>query len=174
MRSGIGKFFYRKKDGAAAIEFGLLFFPFFLLVLGIIEIALMFAAAAVLEGSAHAATRVLRTGQAQQSGDALTMFEQTMCDSIGGLIDCDGIIYEVLLSPDGSFSSLDVQPQYDDDGNLISRGFDPGQENSVIIVRLTYNYEFITPYLSALVTGRSDNRVPLISTVSVRNEPYDF
>lgn len=171
---GFFKHWRKDANGAVAVEFGLIFVPFILLVLGIIELALMYTAATMLEGSTHAAARVLRTGQAQESGDALTFFQDTLCNHLMGLVDCNGVVHEVLLSPDGHFSSLDVTPQFDEDGNMISRGFDPGQENSAIIVRSTYRYQFITPLIGTLVSGRADNSVTLMSTVSLRNEPYDF
>ncbi len=164
----------KNKDGAVTVEFGLIFIPFILLVLGIIELALMFTAATMLEGGTHAAARVLRTGQAQESGDALTFFQNTLCGQLMGLVDCNGVQHEVLLSFDGSFTSMDFEPQFDEDGNMISRGFDPGQENSAIIVRTTYRYQFITPVIGTLVSGRADNSVTLMSTVALRNEPYDF
>lgn len=172
-----GGFFNRwRKDsrGATAVEFGLVFMPFIILILGIIELAIMYTAADVLEGATHGAARILRTGQAQESGDPLTAFNDRLCSQSVGLIDCSKIVSEVILSPDGTFSSVDFEPQYDADGNMIPRGFDPGEENSVIVVRSSYRYEFITPLIGTMVSGRSDNSITLVSTVALRNEPYDF
>ncbi len=39
---------------------------------------------------------MVRTGQAQQSGNALQVFETKMCKEISGLISCAAIQYQVL------------------------------------------------------------------------------
>jgi len=57
----------RKDDGVTAVEFSLLLAPYMMLVLGIIEISLMFTSANLLEGATNSAARLIRTGQLQQS-----------------------------------------------------------------------------------------------------------
>lgn len=161
------------QSGAATIEFALLVFPFLLVLLAIIELGFMFAASVILEGSTHAAARVVRTGQVQGAADPVTFFQDAICNEIGGLITCNDIVHEVIPVPDGSFASAGAA-EFDADGNMVSRGFDPGGVSDVVVVRASYLYEFATPLLGMLLSPRGDNAVLLMSTVTIRNEPYDF
>lgn len=165
---------WRKSDsGVVALEFALVSLPFIMVVIGIIELAFMFAASSVLEGATHAAARTIRTGQVQNSTDPVATFQQAMCDNVGGIITCNDVVYEVITVPDGNFASAGGA-SYDSDGNMVSRGFDPGGDSDVVVVRSSYIYNFATPFLGRLLSSRGDNTVLIMSTVTVRNEPYDF
>lgn len=163
----------KNTSGAVALEFALVSIPFFLVVIGIIELAMMFSAASVLEGGTHAAARVVRTGQVQGAADPLATFQAGLCNNVGGLIDCDRITHEVMMVADGNFAGAGA-PQYDTDGNMVSRGFDPGGVSDVVVVRTAYVYTFATPLIGLLVSSRDDNAILLMSTVTIRNEPYEF
>ena len=62
------KRFRRDEDGATAVEFGLIALPFIALMMATIEIALVFFAGQALETAVDTASRLIRTGQAQQDG----------------------------------------------------------------------------------------------------------
>ncbi len=166
----------RNTDGVAAIEFGLIALPLFMLIMGIVEVGLFFAAGLVLEGSAAEAGRVVRTGQAQQSADPEETFRQALCAHADTMLDCDRIQYEVIRIGNDSFASAETaQPEFDEDGNLIEQDFNAGNSNDVILIRAVYRYEFLTPFIGALMTGDpSRNWMNHISTVVVKAEPYVF
>ena len=166
---------FKNKKGATAVEFALVFGPVMLLVFGIIELGLLYAAAAMLEGGTSEAARLIRTGQAQASGDPQGVFEAELCSNVSIFVECDDLISEVVLIPDQDFRNADdVDAQYDADGNLIPRGFDPGGPNDVILVRTFYQYPFITPLVSAFVDGGVGSSRTLQATIVLRNEPYEF
>ena len=163
------------RDGSVAVEFGLASIPLFMLVIGLLEVSLMYASATVLEGGTVMASRLIRTGQAQLSGDPETMFADALCDTVEGLIDCDRLQYEVLQPAGNSFDDADgMPPQFDGSGELVPQGFDAGGVSDVVIVRTAYRYRFITPFIAPLLANNSDNGVTLMSTITLRNEPYDF
>lgn len=181
MPSSVFRFLKRRKSwrrderGATAVEFGLIMFPFFLLFVGMVETTLFFTAGSILEGSALEAARTIRTGVAQQSGDPVTQFEQRLCEMLGVLIPCGDIVYEVQTVPDDSFSGAEnIEPQFDGDGNMVSGGFSPGDAGEIVIIRLAYRYEFMTPFLGQIMGSGSSNSRLLMSTVVMRNEPYEF
>lgn len=164
----------KKTDGTTAIEFSLLAIPYLMLTLGIIELAIMYTSASLLEGATNSAARMIRTGQIQQadSGDPETMFRDELCDYANALIACGDVEVEVLQMD--SFSDFgDMAPVYDGDGNMVSQGFDAGGANDRVLIRVAYRYEMMTPFIGP-VLGGADSSWLFMSTVVLQTEPYDF
>lgn len=172
----LGQLFKRwrnKKDGTTAIEFSLLLIPYLTLSLGIIELALMYSAGSLVEGATGSASRLIRTGQIQQSGaDPETMFRNAFCEFATVLVVCDDI--EVEVQQLASFDDADAMgPQYDEDGNFTSQGFDTGGSNDRVLIRVAYRYELMTPLIGPLLGG-SDSSIEFLSTIVLQTEPYEF
>lgn len=167
------KKFIKKEDGTTAIEFSLLVIPYLMLSLGIIELAVMYTSASLLEGATGSAARMVRTGQIQQDGgDPETLFRDEMCSYATVLINCNDVVIEVI--PMDSFADFDsYAPSYDGDGNLVSQGFDAGGSNDRILIRAAYRYQMMTPFIGAIMGG-PDQSLLFMSTVVMQTEPYDF
>lgn len=162
----------KKKEGTAAIEFALMAFPFTFLILGIIEISMMYAAATLLEGATANAARMIKTGQIQEVGDPQAAFRQALCNYATVLVRCDDIVVEV--QPMASFDSFDqMQPTYDEDGNMVSAGFNAGASDSKMLIRTAYRYTMMNPFVGRMLLGESYSRL-FMSTVVFQTEPYDF
>ncbi len=167
--------FLSAEDGVTAVEFALVVIPFIFILGGIFEIALIFTTANVMEGTTSAAARAVRTGQVQASGSPQTFFEDLVCNGMRAFADCDEIEHEVFTPSSDDFDSAgnELAPQFDGDGNLIPNPFDPGDVSDVAIVRTVYRDDGIVPLLTPLLGGANGQMV-MISTITVRNEPYDF
>ncbi len=176
MRKILFKNWFYKNDGVTAIEFALIGPPFFLLVLGIMEIGMFFAAGSVLEGASNDAARLIRTGAVQLSADPETTFNTELCDKVGAMLDCTKLQYEVIQMADNSFATAaDYTPTFDDEGNLVPAGFSAGNSNDVVLIRAVYKYEFLTPYIGTMITGdMSRNWAVHMATVVLKAEPYRF
>lgn len=174
------KHFIKKEEGVTAVEFGLFAIPFTFLLIGMIEVGMLSTAGTVLQGATDEASRLIRTGQAQQSGDAQGMFETLLCSKVDLMINCNNLIYEVIKVDDAiGFGGLSsdmalIEPLFDENGNLQARGFDPGVENSLVIVRVTYNYPLLSPFVGPILSNNADNTALLMATTIVQNEPYAF
>jgi Flp pilus assembly protein TadG len=168
--------FLNAEDGVTAVEFSLVGMPFILLILGLLEIGLIFTASSLLEGGTTAAARLIRTGQLQSNGNPEGLFRDTLCNNISLFLNCDNVRYEVVHLPDDDFTNASsVTASYDADGQLLSSGFDAGEENDVILIRSFYRYPFMTLQIGPLLSGQSsDNAMPLMSTMVIKNEPYRF
>lgn len=168
------KSWFRADSGVVAVEFALLAIPFTILTVGLIETALFFAAGIILEGGAADAARIIRTGQVQVAADPEQMFEDKLCDKVSALIPCEDLQYEVIaMQPNTFLSAEQMQPQFDANGDLIPLGFDAGASRSVVLVRAVYKYEFLTPFLGAMMTGDPTKNWALhMSTVVIKNEPF--
>jgi Flp pilus assembly protein TadG len=166
----------RREDGVAAVEFALIATPFFLMIVGILEISMYFAAGTALEGGSAAASRLLRTGQAQLSEDPEETFRAALCDHVRSMIPCDRMQYEVIRLDDNTFAGAEnYEPEFDDDGNLVPSPFSTGNSNDVIMVRTVYRYEFLTPFLGSLITGDPGRNWSMHTSLSViKAEPYNF
>ncbi|MCB9983497.1 MAG: pilus assembly protein [Rhodospirillales bacterium] len=167
------KKFIKNDEGTTAIEFSLLAVPYLMLTLAILEIAIMYASASLLEGATSSAARMIRTGELQQSGiDPESAFREGLCNYATVLIDCNDVMVEsITLTSFGDAASY--PPQYDADGNLVSQGFDAGGSDDRILIRVAYRYQMMTPFVGPLLAG-SDNSRLFMSTIVLQVEPYDF
>lgn len=166
----------RNKEGTTAIEFSLLAIPYVFLTVGIIEMAMMFTTASMLEAATGSAARMIRTGQIQQAtNDPATqqnMFRDAFCE-FAVLVNCSQVQLEVINI--GDFSSFgDFAPSFDGDGNMVSQGFDSGGVSDVILIRVAYRYTLMTPFIGNLLGESGTNSRLFVSTVVLQNEPYEF
>ncbi|MBL4804287.1 MAG: pilus assembly protein [Alphaproteobacteria bacterium] len=150
----------------------MLLFPYMLLTLGILELAIMFTAQSLLEGATTSAARMVRTGELQQSGvgNEEQVFRDALCEYAAVFIDCENIVVEV--KPLDSFFD-DIAPQFDADGNIVSEGFNSGGSGDSMLIRTSYRYGMMTPVVGPLIMG-PDSSTLFISTIVMQTEPYDF
>lgn len=165
----------KDKSGVAAVEFSLVAIPFVLIIVGIIEMSLMFAAQSLLHESTFTAARLIRTGQIQTGGgNPQQVFRDAVCDFSSMMIPCNEIQFQVQQIP--SFGDAeDIPPaEFDENGNMANTGFDPGGVSDVILIRVSYNYNIITPMMQPLLTNRAGGSRIMLSTIVLQNEPYQF
>lgn len=159
------------RRGAAALEFALTLPLYLLLSAAVLEIGVLLFVDTVLEGAASDAARQIRTGQAQQSGDALASFRSRLCGSLYVMVDCERVVLDV--RPFASFDAVAAPIALDEDGEPTDLVFTPGASGEITLVRALYRWEFLTPMVGA-VLGGTGNSVLLVSTSIFRNEPYEL
>jgi Flp pilus assembly protein TadG len=163
----------RNRSGTTAVEFALIGIPFVLMIVAIVELALMFTVQSVVQQSTFNASRLIRTGQLQQSdaGGQEQMFQDAVCDFASLVVPCNQIQYQVERL--NSFADAeDMEAEFDENGNLLDDDFDPGAENDIVLVRVTYNYPIRTPMMRPLLTNNANSTRSIISTVILQTEPY--
>lgn len=161
--------------GVVAVEFALLAVPFLFLMIGTLEICIAYASGYVLETGVVQAARFVRTGQAQDAADPQAAFEARLCELTDAMLDCDAITYEAIVVD--SFSTADAsEPAFDEDGEMISQGFDPGAANETILVRASFRYRFKTPLVALFNPSWNggDGSIRFLSTYAIRNEPFSY
>lgn len=160
--------------GVVAIEFALLAVPFLFLLLGTLEICYAYASGYVLETGIIQAARLIRTGQAQESADPQAAFEAKLCELTSSILDCSAITYESIVVD--SFSDAEtIEPEYDEDGNMVSQGFSTGDSGETVLIRASYRYHFKTPLVDLFVPSwHGGDSLLFISTYALRNEPFTF
>lgn len=174
------KKFNANDNGATAVEFAFFAIPFVFLLIGMVEVGMMSTAGTLLQGGTDNAGRLIRTGQIQEAGDPEAAFRDALCDEVHLLINCDNLVYEVIkIDDDDGFSGAAanivlLQPALDEDGNLEGQGFDPGAENSLVLVRAAYRYPLMTPFVAPFLGDERDGKRLLLATTIIQNEPYEF
>jgi len=159
--------------GNATIEFAIVGSSFMLMLLASFEFGYMLFVQEVLDNAARDAARLVRTGQAQNSGTAQTTFQNLLCSEVGALIGCGNIIYQSLVFNDWTSAQTSVNNGVtrNSNGALVSAGFSAGTPGQIVVVTVTYNYPFFTPWVGNLV-GNGNDTAFLQSTVVFQNEPY--
>jgi len=163
----------KDKNGIAAVEFALIAAPFFFLIFGLLEVCVLFIMSSILEHGINEAARTIRTGQMQENGFGQVAFKNAVCAELFDLLDCDAKLrFDVKTF--NSFSSTSTPDVIDGSGDLDDSNFEfsPGSANDIVVVRVFYEWELLTPILSAPLANMSGNRRLLQATVVFRNEPF--
>lgn len=165
----------RNQRGVTAIEFGLLAFPFFTIVAGILQTSVIFLASQVLESAVQDAARNIRTG-IYNTSTSIETFRQAVCDRLYSLYpDCAGL--HVIVNEVTNFQSATVLPPIGEECEeqcewAVPENWQPGGSRSVVLVQVHYRYPV---YLKAGPLGMSNlpdgNRL-ISSTTVFQNEPY--
>lgn len=177
MSGNIAARWFRDCRGATAVEFAQIAIPFIFMIVAIIELALFFAAANMLESSVNESARLIRTGQLQKMTERPheEIFREAICGRLMVLVDCNNVDLEVVAIEGTNFSqAYDLEPVYDEYGRMVPREFSAGGADDIVLVRVAYRYQLRTPIFSNLFSREEDKTIPLLSTVVMRTEPYEY
>lgn len=177
--------YIEKRDGTTAVEFALVMAPFLWVLIGILELSLAFAAGTNLEGATLNAARKVKTGQAQNASGGATpesVFFDELCSGSQIFVDCTDLKYQVVklgdntgfTGADSVTSSFDSDGEFIDENGNIGNSFEAGGISDVVLIRVAYHYDFVTPFMSEIFTNNELGKMTFMSTIVMKNEPYDF
>lgn len=168
--------FGRDERGTTIIEFALLGVPFFAIVGAILETSVVFLASQVLDSAVSDASRLIRTGQAQERSYSADNFETVICGRLYGLFgDCSGL--HVRVSTVSDFASATVAPPVESSCTTVcnwtlQEAFQPGGGSSIVLVQAYYKWPIILSFGGFGLADQPDN-TRLLATVRVfRSEPF--
>jgi Flp pilus assembly protein TadG len=161
----------RREDGVTAVEFALVAPVFMFLVFAILETSLMYVVATVMQGEVALTTRIIRTGQLQQEDDAIAAFRDSLCENLDNVLDCDNVIIDVRTFDD--FGEIDLDDFVDEDGNASGNQFTPGSAGEIVVVRVAYQYNIVTPYLDEFLPTDANGNLMLFAGTAFKNEPFE-
>ncbi len=175
--------FARDTSGVAALEFGILATPFFLLLLGVISVGMYYFQVSTIETAALQAARAIRTGQLQQGQGAYTglttdadkkaAFRSAFCKYAVAVPDCL-TKSAVIVQSSTQFTSLST-PNCTSGGNIVSNAsttFSPGSTSSVVMVTVCYPWAPVAGLPFGKLGTLSDGSFLVQATVAFRTEPY--
>jgi Flp pilus assembly pilin Flp len=167
--------FRNDRDGATAVEFGLIAVPFFAVIFAIIQTALVLYTEEVLQRAVDNASRKILVGKANAANTNRPAFKKLVCDGIPALIDCeDDKTVWIDVRPVGAFvDPADLtSPVMDGRLDVADAGFafDPGGPGDIIAVRAVLSYQLLLP-VPGLANLNWDRRL-IMATAVFRNEPF--
>ncbi|MEP0323648.1 TadE/TadG family type IV pilus assembly protein [Bauldia litoralis] len=173
-RRGSFRRFRRDENGATAIEFGIIALPFIALMMAIIETAIVFFAGQAMETAVDRASRLVRTGQAQQQGFSAEDFKKEVCSGVMSLLDCDGGL-KIDVATYKSFGDIALTKPVDGAGNL-KKTFDykPGNGGDIVVVRAFYEWPVYINLLGHNLANMANGTHLLSSATAFRNEPFPW
>lgn len=167
---------WRQDDaGATAVEFAFVATIFFWVFIGIIEMGLLMIFNNGIEDGVERASRLIRTGQAQNTSISEEEFRKKVCGQVMLKSSCEtSLVVDVREFVD--FASINAPaPTWNDQENKLEiedKRFELGGPRRVILVRVFYDWNFITPLIGTLMGNTNRNSFLLSAATAFRNEPY--
>lgn len=177
------KRFKNDENGATAIEFAFVALPFFALLFGILELAVIFFINSALVHATSEAGRIIRVGNFQNCG-AADEFRELVCENMNNMNNCSRNLRIDVLSGDSfkeiTFDDIDpIKPlEQDVNGNRVIPQVDNGTfiqtvAGDTIVVRSALHYRLaLPPLLTRLDSPRGSGGRTMIATTAFRNEPF--
>lgn len=170
----------RREDGAVAIEFALIAIPFFALLFGIIELAIVFFLNSSLEGATFEAARKIRTGQFTGDEDA---FETEVCQNLNpgktgtAISGCKNNLEIRVTSLSGFSQGMNFQnsgaTNPDNDGDGEPDNFVGTAGGDTVLVAVRYKHPLTIPgELTRLSNVEGENSRYIYAVSAFRNEPF--
>ena len=156
------------KSASAAVEFALLAIPFLTILMAMLETGYFYFIAVLLEGATAEAGRQIRTGNIQQSAAPIEAFKEQLCNNMFNVVACNDLRVDVR-----NFAQFSAANPPAIENNNGDETFAPGAAGDVVVARVIYEFQFITPFLGQLLNnnGESEARL-LVSSAAFRNEPF--
>lgn len=168
-----GRCFIDDRRGSAAVEFGILAIPFFLLVFAIIEVALQFFVAEILDTATSQAARLIRTGEAYHAGMTGHTFKARICANMVALVDCQSHLH-IDVQTYSAFADYQATSPVDADGNVVAEPFTAGapKQKLIIVVRAFYSWPVFFALLPHPGVRTAAGEVLLSSVQAFRTEYF--
>ena len=180
------------RAGSAMLEFALVAPVFFVLLMGTIEIGVMFFGDFGLQNATNDAARLVRTGQVtgtlpnqvltpaevaagMVAGQPMTQaqFRTYICNEVAPVLACDTNL-QIDLESFANFGAANFPAPLKADNTLnpTLNNYSTGAVCSVVLLRTFYTWNVMTPLLTPFLTNMANNMHLLTSTAAFRNEPY--
>lgn len=175
--------FKKNEDGATAVEFAFVSLPFFALLFGIMELAIVFFVNSALVHATAEAGRLIRVGNFQSCGGA-DEFKALVCENMKGMANCWKNVRVDVVEGD-SFKTIavpaipPVQPRDDtktgDEAipQTPNGNFSTNAAGDTMVVRSVLYYRLaLPPLLTRLDNPAGSGARTMVATTAFKNEPF--
>lgn len=167
-----------RDDGAAtAVEFALVAPLVIALILGGMQIAVIYLAQAELENAAQQAARIVLTNRAPAAGAAgQASFQSTVCGYLPALFTCSNVMVDLeaqSISAESSDALILTPPTltYGSGGTVTnSWNYTPGSPGKLMILRVMYQWPVIVGPLGLAFSDLANGTLFMSSTQVFQNE----
>jgi Flp pilus assembly protein TadG len=161
-----------ERKGVSAIEFSLIALPFFLLVTGIAEVALIAWAGYELENATADTARLVRTGQAQNAAWSASQLATQLCGRVVILTNCATTV-RLNVQTFSTFGAIAAPNPVDENGGVRNDfTYSLGSAGSIVLVTAYYEWPLSNPLMRATFGNLGDGNYLLQASAAFRNEPY--
>ncbi len=180
--------FVRNDKGATAVEFALVAAPFLALLVALLQTAMVFFAARMLDEITEEASRYVLTGQAQTANMSASQFRTHVCTGdavltklVSALFTCNNFL--INAQSYSNFAAANTNDPIagfngsnqavDSNGNVMTMVWAPGNPGDIVVLQIMYQWPVIGgPLGFSLSTPNSNGNQLLMSTAVFKNEPY--
>jgi Flp pilus assembly protein TadG len=180
--------FFHCRKGATAVEFALVAAPFLALLVALLQTAMVFFAARMLDEITEEASRYVMTGQAQTSNMNASQFRTHVCTGdavltklVSTLFTCSNLFINAqsyssfaAASTNDPIAGFNASNQpVNSNGNVMTMSWAPGNPGDIVVLQIMYLWPVVGgPLGFSLTTPNSNGNRLLMSTAVFRNEPY--
>lgn len=169
--------FRSDRQGGVAVEFALLALPFFTILFGLIELAVVYFIETAVQDALSREVRRIRTGQLQIADPPVSKadFTQSVCARVQSVVvgaDCARLYVDVRAFSNYGASRGIAAPfaaNGEFDPSLLV--FQPGGAEQTILARAYYEYDVSSPLTRNLIANSSSVRL-ITATELFRSEPF--
>lgn len=171
--------FRTDERGATAVEFAAVAAPFFAFIFGLIGIAFFFFIMNSVEKGMDQTSRLIRTGQAKESGMTVDEFKNGICNKAGYWIKCDKL--QVFVNRFASWSEVAASPCVDSSKNVVVNSTPgsskiseaAGNASEIVIVTSCYKWDLAAKIPIIPLGNMSDGSLMMQAATAFRVEPHD-
>lgn len=177
------KRFGKNEDGATAVEFAFVALPFFALLFGIMELAIVFFVNSALVHATSEAGRLIRVGNFQACGGA-DEFKALVCDGMKGMANCwknvridvvEGDSFKTIVLPD--IPAVEPRDETKSGEEAIPQTpngvYNANASGDTMVVRSVLYYRLALPtILTRLDNPAGSGARTMVATTAFRNEPF--
>ncbi len=160
-----------------AVEFALVAPLVIALILGAMQIAVIYLAQAELENAAEQAARLVLTRQAPVAGSSgQASFKTAVCDNLPALFSCSGVMVDLeaqTISAKSSDALILTPPTltYGSSGQVSNAwNYNPGSPGQLMILRVMYQWPVVAGPLGLVFSDLANGTLFMSSTQVFQNE----
>lgn len=158
--------------GNALVEFALVAPALLALIVGILQVSLIFLANEGLETVAEYAARLIMTEQAQSASMTAPQFKAQVCTQLPPFLACNRLFIDV--SPATSFANASLGAPaltYASDGTVNTNfSYSTGSTGAIMVVRVIYLWPTATGPLGFNLTNQPSGNRLLVATSVLKSE----
>lgn len=170
-RAGFVRRLMQARDGAAAVEFGMVALPFCLMLFAILELGLVFVTDSVLENATIETGRLVRTGQAGTQGMTAEQFKTSLCSRMSIFASDCATRATVDVREIPQFATTPPDPMAGGTFSTAALTYTNGDPGDLILVRVWYRQPLLTTFMAQGLSRMNDGAAMLTATTAFRNEP---
>ncbi|MFD1034176.1 TadE/TadG family type IV pilus assembly protein [Sphingomonas hankookensis] len=161
------------RRGAATIEFAICAAAFFALLIGILQIAIVFFVQESVQTAAETVARKVLTGQIP-AGTTQEQFRTQSCGYLPAFLKCSNLYVDMRKVTDlGDAGTVSGGIRFDSSGRLENTTrFEPAGSGDLVVLRLLYRWPMGMLPLGLDLRNQGDSSRTIVGTMVFKSEPY--